>query len=255
MSPLVSTYIPGSDQARTVFNFTEFFHGRTLYILGDSTVVAHLKMVDHPYGVDRVNVERSFKYGGFLFSTPNSGGLRVLKVIALFINPLATPGFSKADFIPESLTMLGANNELGARNFVINNLAPIGCSPDQRDQSSNSCDYDLNKSIGEFNEELESALRKFKEEYYNATILLADFQKMFVEIESNPLKFGFTVIDKPCCGEWDSSIKRFRCLERSGYYSNRNEYLFFDGTHPTDEANRLFADNCLAGRVCYPIDP
>ncbi|KAH7846831.1 hypothetical protein Vadar_018663 [Vaccinium darrowii] len=130
----------------------------------------------------------------------------------------------------------------------------MGCFPDRKNQSTNICDHVLNRSIGEFNKQLELALRKFKKEY-DVTIVLADVMKMFFEIVFNPLEFGFTEVYKPCCGEWDSNMKRFRCEERSHYCRNRNEYFFFDGAHTTDKANRLFVDNCLAGRVCYPIHP
>ncbi|KAH7839520.1 hypothetical protein Vadar_005272 [Vaccinium darrowii] len=50
----------------------------------------------------------------------------------------------------------------GARIFVVNNLAPIGCIPDKFNGSS--CDDNLNEVAKAFNVRLESALNKFRKD-------------------------------------------------------------------------------------------
>ncbi|KAH7853334.1 hypothetical protein Vadar_001319 [Vaccinium darrowii] len=268
--PLVSNYYPSDRAARDVlnFNFTEFFHGRTLYVLGDSTVAAgnDFTATPYPYGIDKNAVAN---YG---YESPTgrfSNGYTIADYIAAVSKSLFFLSVGMNDYIffrgeksDQYAKEVVARFEfylkilyscIGARTFMINNLPSIGCIPDRRDRSSNSCDYVLNGNIGEFNEQLELALRKFKKEH-DATILLADYYKMFDEIKLYPSSFGFKVTDKPCCGEWDSSMQRFRCQQRSDLMcNNRDEYLFFDGAHLSDEANRLFVHSCLAGRVCYPI--
>lgn len=77
----------------------------------------------------------------------------------------------------------------GARIFIVNNLAPVGCIPDKRNSTTNMCDEVLNKGVNAFNKQLEQTLWNFKKEY-NAVVFLADSHLMYVEIRNDPLEFG-----------------------------------------------------------------
>ncbi|KAH7853769.1 hypothetical protein Vadar_006362 [Vaccinium darrowii] len=138
----------------------------------------------------------------------------------------------------------------GARIFVVNNLAPIGCIPDKFNGSS--CDDNLNEVAEAFNIRLESALNKFRKDY-GAAIFLANSTKMFAQILEHPEKFGFKNTTGPCCGEWKALENRFDCGKNSSYCGDRDEFVFFDGAHSTEAANKLFVDYCLSGRVCSPL--
>ncbi|KAG5542495.1 hypothetical protein RHGRI_022142 [Rhododendron griersonianum] len=140
----------------------------------------------------------------------------------------------------------------GARIFIVNNLAPVGCIPDKRNSTTNRCDEVLNKGVNAFNRHLEQTLWNFKKER-NAAVFLADSHLMYAQIRNDPTEFGFTEIYKPCCGIWNANLRMFACGENTTYCHPRTGLLFFDGAHTTDQANNLFVKRCFAGRLCYPI--
>ncbi|KAI8549007.1 hypothetical protein RHMOL_Rhmol07G0317700 [Rhododendron molle] len=140
----------------------------------------------------------------------------------------------------------------GARIFIVNNLAPVGCIPDKRNSTTNMCDEVLNKGVNAFNKQLEQTLWNFKKER-NAVVFLADSHLMYVQIRNDPTEFGFTEIYKPCCGIWNAKSRMFECGENTTYCHPRTGFLFFDGAHTTDQANDLFVKRCFSGRLCYPI--
>ncbi|KAH7847450.1 hypothetical protein Vadar_026185 [Vaccinium darrowii] len=136
----------------------------------------------------------------------------------------------------------------GARIFIVNNIAPVGCIPDKRNRTTNECDEVLNKSIHVYNKLLVQTLKKFKNEH-DVLMYLADSDKMYSEIRKARLSFGFTEIYKPCCGEWEPLMRMFWCDETARYCDRRTEFLFFDGAHTTHEANRIFVEHCFAANL------
>ncbi|KAH7848539.1 hypothetical protein Vadar_004167 [Vaccinium darrowii] len=100
--------------------------------------------------------------------------------------------------------------------------------------------------------EIELAVYKFTEKFEEAEVLLADSYKLSAQIMEDPSKFGFKVIDSPCCGDWAPDKNMYQCKEDETEFCNdRKRYLFFDGAHTTDEANRVFVESCLSGLACY----
>lgn len=77
----------------------------------------------------------------------------------------------------------------GARIFIVNNLAPVGCIPDKRNSTTNMCDEVLNKGVNAFNKHLEQTLWNFKKER-NAAVFLADSHLMYAQIRNDPTEFG-----------------------------------------------------------------
>ncbi|XP_058223302.1 GDSL esterase/lipase At2g03980-like [Rhododendron vialii] len=140
----------------------------------------------------------------------------------------------------------------GARTFMINNIGPIGCIPDKSINWSRICNETLNEAVKAYNLKLVEVLKKFQNDF-NVSIFLADSDRMFTVMVDHPLQFGFKNITYPCCGDWNINQRKFDCGSQTQFCSNRDEYLFFDGAHLTQKANEAFVDNCIAGRVCYPI--
>ncbi|KAF7138934.1 hypothetical protein RHSIM_Rhsim07G0251900 [Rhododendron simsii] len=141
----------------------------------------------------------------------------------------------------------------GARTFLINNIGPIGCIPDKSINWSRICNETLNEGVKAYNMKLVDVLKKFQNDF-NVSIILADSDKMFTDMVDHPLQFGLKNITHPCCGDWNAKDNKFDCRNQTEVCSNRNEFLFFDGAHFTQNANKVFVDYCILGRVCYPIE-
>ncbi|GAY60345.1 hypothetical protein CUMW_201280 [Citrus unshiu] len=125
---------------------------------------------------------------------------------------------------------------IGGRKFAFQNVAPMGCLPFTKQEynlKENEClpavtGLSILRNNGLFKaaKELEMQLSDFK-------FLIFGFYTTLLERIINPLKYGFQEADIACCG---SGIYRGpNCgIGEFELCSNPNEYLFFDGHHPTE---------------------
>lgn len=64
---------------------------------------------------------------------------------------------------------------------------------------------------------------------------------------------GFTEIKSACCGLGNLNAD-VPCLPIAKFCSNRNNHLFWDLYHPTQEAHRMFANYIFDGPFTYPLN-
>lgn len=76
----------------------------------------------------------------------------------------------------------------GAKIFLINNLAPVGCIPN-KSNCTRFCDEKINEGVKAFNLKLVATLKNFRKDY-DVTILLADSEMMFAALVYRPWDFG-----------------------------------------------------------------
>ncbi|KAH7846993.1 hypothetical protein Vadar_020536 [Vaccinium darrowii] len=275
-------------------SWAKFFRGRPMFILGDSTVAAgNFMMTQFPYEVDlpagspptgrfsnRFTIAdyAAIQNGSPIPQVPlvngslggdwkTSHGVNFASAGCGILNWTHPPEFTATVVttnLPYCLLVFFKPNyrslyARGARQFLINNIGPIGCIPNKRNRVRNpvtrekECDEELNKCSKEYNRRLEIALRGLAAEDQEATFVLADSAALFSDIINTPAKYGFTVTEDPCCGTWNPAKTMYLCSINSGFCSNRNATLFFDGAHASDEASRLFINSCFEGKICRKI--
>ncbi|KAL7228016.1 hypothetical protein ACSBR1_022821 [Camellia fascicularis] len=90
--------------------------------------------------------------------------------------------------------------EIGARQFIVNNIGPLGCLPSLRYKtSSGKCNEDMNNLIMPYNYWLPKWLKTW--DYRGITFVLADCYGLLNHMVYYPQEFGFKDVKHPCCGQ------------------------------------------------------
>lgn len=132
-------------------------------------------------------------------------------------------------------TLFGA----GARDFLVPNMPNLGRIP-AFNGGSPTPDPDLMTLTGFFNAALDGVLDAVRGQLPGANIFEYDTYALFEDAAANPGKYGFTDV-------------LGRCFAPSGVVcSNPDEFLFWDGAHPTAAAHRLVGDAFFAAVVPEP---
>nr|CAB3465213.1 unnamed protein product [Digitaria exilis] len=145
---------------------------------------------------------------------------------------------------------------LGARRFVIAGVGSMACIPNMRARSPrNVCSPDVDDLIIPFNNKVKAMVNNLNANRHDAKFIYVDNYAMISEILRNPWSYGFSVIDRGCCG-----IGRNRgmitCLPFLRPCLNRNTYIFWDAFHPTERVNVLLGRAAFNGGtdVVYPMN-
>ncbi|OVA08077.1 Lipase [Macleaya cordata] len=145
---------------------------------------------------------------------------------------------------------------LGARKFIISGVGSLGCIPSILAQNpSGRCSDAVDQLILPFNANVKSMLNKHNADLPGAKFIHIDIFRMFQGILSNPRAYGFSVVNRGCCG-----IGRNRgeitCLPFQTPCLNRKEYVFWDAFHPTEAVNIILGKQAFSGNpdVVYPMN-
>ncbi|ERM96599.1 GDSL esterase/lipase At5g55050 [Amborella trichopoda] len=136
---------------------------------------------------------------------------------------------------------------MGARKFGIISAPPIGCCPQMRTLSpSGSCLEELNDMARKFFSASEILLRNLTLEQKCMKYSIANTFEMVENFFLNHTQFGFTELEKACCGKGRFNGES-ACTPDADYCPNRNKYLFWDLYHPTQAASKLAAKTIYYG--------
>ncbi|XP_057527161.1 GDSL esterase/lipase At1g71250-like [Amaranthus tricolor] len=143
---------------------------------------------------------------------------------------------------------------VGLRKFFIVGLSPIGCIPNQRATGQapvGRCVDSVNQMLGSFNEGLRSMVVQLNANHPAGIFVYFNAYGALGDILNNPASYGFTVIDRACCG-----LGQITCLPSSMPCPSRNQYLFWDAYQTTEAANSILAQRAFTGPPadCYPIN-
>ncbi|GLU14464.1 hypothetical protein SLE2022_310320 [Rubroshorea leprosula] len=136
---------------------------------------------------------------------------------------------------------------LGARKFILAGLGRMGCIPSILAQSSTgSCSEEVNELVLPFNANVKAMMNRLNTNLPGARFIYIDIANLFEDIINNARTYGFSVVDRGCCG-----IGRNRgqvtCLPFQTPCPNRDEYVFWDAFHPTEKVNIIMARKAFNG--------
>ncbi len=126
----------------------------------------------------------------------------------------------------------------GAKNILVFNLPDLGKIPYA---IANNISAPLTNLSALHNAELASSLNNLSSTL-NANIIPVDINSLFNRVEANPAEFGFQNITNSCL------VGDFNAIA-AGKFSlcnDPNDFLFFDGVHPTTNAQKLVADTAFS---------
>ncbi|KAI8021099.1 GDSL esterase/lipase [Camellia lanceoleosa] len=129
----------------------------------------------------------------------------------------------------------------GARKFGIISIPPIGCCPAQKlFNATGGCLEGMNDFARAFHFALDNLLRKISSELPEMKYSLGNSYEMTINIIQNPAPFNFKDVETACCGAGRLNAET-PCNRTANLCANRNEYLFWDLFHPTQNASQLAA--------------
>ncbi|XP_074570589.1 GDSL esterase/lipase At1g71691-like [Curcuma longa] len=162
-----------------------------------------------------------------------------------------------ADLLARQYTrQLTSIYNLGARKFVINGVGSIGCIPSILAESPSSrCSPDVDKLVMLFNSKVKAMVDTLNVDLPHAKFIYVDIYHMILDILTDPKQYGFSVIDRGCCGIGRNS-GQITCLPFQTPCANRDQYVFWDAFHPTAAVNIILAKKAFRGGadVVFPMN-
>ncbi|KAL5843147.1 hypothetical protein ACOSQ4_009105 [Xanthoceras sorbifolium] len=146
---------------------------------------------------------------------------------------------------------------VGLRKFFVAGIGPLGCIPNQRSSRlvpPGRCADSVNQMLGTFNEGLRSLVDQLNQRP-GAFYVYGNSYSAAGDILNNPATFGFSVVDKACCG-MGGNLGQITCMPYIMPCPNRNQYVFWDAFHPTEVVNAILANRAFFGSplYAYPIN-
>ncbi|KZV56856.1 GDSL esterase/lipase [Dorcoceras hygrometricum] len=173
-----------------------------------------------------------------------------------YINPLLYKKYT-IDQFSDILLESHANfvqelHKLGARNVGVTTLPPLGCLPGVITifgDDSNSCVDKINEAALSFNKKLNSTSQNLQAKFPSLNLVVLDIYQPLNDIVTKPTDYGFFEARKACCGTGLLETS-FLCNSKSpGTCKNASEYVFWDGFHPTEAANKILSDDLLVAGI------
>lgn len=138
----------------------------------------------------------------------------------------STAAAAKANAIEGLNTLYAA----GARKFLIPNLPNFGSTPSH---SSNA--LEANKTSDAFNQRTAEFIREFKAAHPDVTIYAPDMVPILDTAKKYGSTFGFTNVTEGC-------FLVSACYNAETGSDAQNQYLFWDGVHPTTRTHSYIAN-------------
>ncbi|KAL2629099.1 hypothetical protein R1flu_013785 [Riccia fluitans] len=166
--------------------------------------------------------------------------------------------------IADSVTIL---YQYQARNFLIFNVYPLGCSPqtltllltENLSKDKLGCIASVNEVADAYNRELFLKIGDLKASLPDANIILFDFYNATTEVLQNPSKYGFDSNStlKACCGAPGVGSYNFNpnvtcAIDGSISCQNPDMYVSWDGVHFTDSFYGTVSRFILSGQFTSP---
>ncbi|KAH9331693.1 hypothetical protein KI387_003801 [Taxus chinensis] len=194
--------------------------------------------------------------------------------------------FQLRDFVPNVVAVIvKAMEDLyngGARNFMVFNLPPIGCTPELltligRMSTTTVLDFDYlgcympyNEVISLHNSVLFQALQSLRLRHLDGLFIYVDYYAIGYEILNHADSYGFPNAVRACCGpegisgglrNYNPEVQCGESVTIGGITVNATSpcpdpsgYVHWDGVHPTDAFCKVATTMILRGRYITPSD-
>lgn len=140
-------------------------------------------------------------------------------------------GVSSATIPVKNLTIaINSLTDVGAKKILVGNLPDLGHLPATR-TSTNS--VNLSALTQAHNQGLRRSLKILSQQHSDLEIVVLDANALYRDAIANPAAFNFTNVTTPC-------------LSGSNTCSNPDQFLFWDGIHPTAAAHRLIGKTAFS---------
>uniref|UniRef100_A0ACD5XVU8 Uncharacterized protein n=1 Tax=Avena sativa TaxID=4498 RepID=A0ACD5XVU8_AVESA len=161
---------------------------------------------------------------------------------------------------------------IGARKFMVFNMAPIGCYPaflvelphNGNDLDEYGCMTSYNTAVVYYNELLNNSLSEDRKTMQDASIVYVDKYSIMLELFRHPEAHGLKYTTKACCGYGEgaynfdqglycgnSKIVNGQAVSATACRDPQN-YVSWDGIHATEAANNIIASAVMIGSYSYP---
>ena len=152
----------------------------------------------------------------------------------------------------------------GGRRFVVAGVGSMGCIPSVLAQSvAGRCSQEVDDLVLPFNANVRALLDGLNAAaggaggggLPGARLTYLDNFRIFRAILGDPAAFGFTVVDRGCCGIGRNG-GQVTCLPFMAPCDDRERYVFWDAYHPTAAVNIIIARLAFHGGtdVISPIN-
>ncbi|KAK9271160.1 hypothetical protein L1049_026749 [Liquidambar formosana] len=162
-----------------------------------------------------------------------------------------------ADLLIQQYTrQLTSLYNLGARKFVVAGIGQMGCIPSILAQSPNGvCSLEVNRLVQPFNANMKTMINNLNANLPGAKFTYVDIAHMFQDIITNSRTYGFSVVNRGCCGI-GRNRGQITCLPFQTPCPNREQYVFWDAFHPTEAVNIIMGRKAFNGdqSFVYPIN-
>ncbi|XP_065855486.1 GDSL esterase/lipase At5g03820-like [Euphorbia lathyris] len=134
---------------------------------------------------------------------------------------------------------------LGARRIGVTNLPPTGCLPAAitlfGGGGSNQCVERLNNDAISFNAKLKTTSESLKSSLPGLKLVVFDIYQPLMDMVMKPSDNGFLEARRSCCGTGTLETSVLCNARALGTCSNATSYVFWDGFHPSEAANKVLA--------------
>jgi thermolabile hemolysin len=140
-------------------------------------------------------------------------------------------GVNTATVPVENVTQAIASlTDVGAKKILVANLPDLGKLPATR---SNTNSVNLSSLSQAHNQGLRRSLKMLTQQHSHLEIVTLDASTLYRDAIANPSAFGFTNVMSSC-------------MLSSPPCGNPDQFLFWDGIHPTTAAHRIIGDTAFS---------
>ncbi|KAG8373215.1 hypothetical protein BUALT_Bualt11G0000400 [Buddleja alternifolia] len=108
-----------------------------------------------------------------------------------------------SSYLAKALVIMALVHSLGLRKFLVGGIGPLGCIPNQLATDvppPGKCASFTNDIVGMFNDRLISLVDELNSKYNGSVFAYANIYGGVTDILNNAKAYGFSVVDKACCG-------------------------------------------------------